>query len=106
RRNDSNPMITDRFQLVVNGWEIVNAYSELIDPVDQRERLEEQARLHSKGDAEAMVMDEDFLTAMEHGMPPISGLGMGIDRFVCLLTNQENLRDIILFPLMKPAGNE
>jgi lysyl-tRNA synthetase class 2 len=106
RRNDSNPMITDRFQLVVNGWEIVNAYSELIDPVDQRERLEEQARLHSRGDAEAMVMDEDFLTAMEHGMPPISGLGMGIDRFVCLLTNQENLRDIILFPLMKPAGNE
>lgn len=106
RRNDSNPMITDRFQLVVNGWEIVNAYSELIDPVDQRERLEEQARLHSKGDAEAMVMDEDFLTAMEHGMPPISGLGMGIDRFVCLITNQENLRDIILFPLMKPAGNE
>jgi len=106
RRNDSDPMITDRFQLVVNGWEIVNAYSELIDPVDQRERLEEQARLHSKGDAEAMVMDEDFLTAMEHGMPPISGLGMGIDRFVCLLTNQENLRDIILFPLMKPAGNE
>lgn len=106
RRNDSNPMITDRFQLVVNGWEIVNAYSELIDPVDQRERLEEQARLHSKGDAEAMVMDEDFLTAMEHGMPPISGLGMGIDRFVCLLTNQDNLRDIILFPLMKPAGNE
>jgi len=106
RRNDSNPMITDRFQLVINGWEIVNAYSELIDPVDQRERLEEQARLHSKGDAEAMVMDEDFLTAMEHGMPPISGLGMGIDRFVCLLTNQENLRDIILFPLMKPAGNE
>ena len=106
RRNDSNPMITDRFQLVVNGWEIVNAYSELIDPVDQRERLEEQARLHSKGDAEAMVMDEDFLTAMEHGMPPISGWGMGIDRFVCLLTNQANLRDIILFPLMKPAGDE
>ena len=102
RRNDKNPDVTDRFQLVINGWEVVNAYSELIDPIDQRERLREQAELHSGGDDEAMVMDEDFLTAMEHGMPPISGWGMGIDRFVCLLTNQENLRDIILFPLIKP----
>ncbi|HEB31750.1 MAG TPA: lysine--tRNA ligase [Spirochaetes bacterium] len=102
RRNDNNPAVTDRFQLVVNGWEIVNAYSELIDPIDQRERLKEQAELHSSGDSEAMVMDEDFLTAMEHGMPPISGWGMGVDRFVCLLTNQENLRDVILFPLIKP----
>jgi lysyl-tRNA synthetase class 2 len=102
RRNDSNPGVTDRFQLVVSGWEIVNAYSELIDPLDQRERLRKQAKLHRSGDSEAMVMDEDFLTAMEHGMPPISGWGMGIDRFVCLLTNQENLRDVILFPLIKP----
>ena len=102
RRNDQNPSITDRFQLVVNGWEIVNAYSELVDPVDQRERLEKQMQLHNRGDSEAMVMDEDFLTAMEHGMPPVSGWGMGIDRFVCLLTGQENLRDVILFPLMKP----
>jgi lysyl-tRNA synthetase class 2 len=102
RRNDTNPAITDRFQLVVNGWEIVNAYSELVDPVDQRERLEKQMQLHNRGDSEAMVMDEDFLTAMEHGMPPVSGWGMGIDRFVSLLTNQENLRDVILFPLMKP----
>jgi lysyl-tRNA synthetase class 2 len=102
RRNDKNPSVTDRFQLVVNGWEIVNAYSELIDPLDQRERLQEQAKLHKSGDSEAMVMDEDFLTAMEHGMPPISGWGMGVDRFVCLLTNQENLRDVILFPLIKP----
>ncbi len=103
RTNDENSRVTDRFQLVVNGWEIVNAYSELIDPIDQRQRLEQQARLHSNGDIEAMVMDEDYLTAMEHGMPPISGLGMGLDRFICLLTDQENLRDVILFPLMKPA---
>ncbi len=102
RRSDENPNITDRFQLVINGWEIVNAYSELIDPIDQRERLESQMRLHNRGDSEAMVMDEDFLTAMEHGMPPISGWGMGIDRLICLLTGQENLRDVILFPLMKP----
>jgi lysyl-tRNA synthetase class 2 len=102
RRSDANPAVTDRFQLVVKGWEIVNAYSELIDPLDQRERFEEQMKLRKKGDTEAMVMDEDFLAAMEHGMPPMSGWGMGIDRFVCLLTGQENLRDVILFPLMKP----
>jgi lysyl-tRNA synthetase class 2 len=102
RRSDENPAVTDRFQLVVNGWEIVNAYSELVDPLDQRERFEEQMKLRRKGDTEAMVTDEDFLEAMEHGMPPMSGWGMGIDRFVCLLTNQENLRDVILFPLMKP----
>lgn len=106
RRNDSDPGTTDRFQLVVNGWEIVNAYSELIDPLDQRARLMEQAKLHSRGDPEAMVMDEDFLLAMEHGMPPISGWGMGVDRFICLLTDQDNLRDVILFPLMKPGDKE
>jgi lysyl-tRNA synthetase class 2 len=103
RKNDNDSGITDRFQLVVNGWEIVNAYSELVDPVDQRVRLEEQAMLHRRGDSEAMVMDEDFLIAMEHGMPPISGWGMGVDRFICLLTNQENLRDVVLFPLMRPV---
>lgn len=102
RRNDANPALTDRFQLVVNGWEIVNAYSELVDPVDQRARFEEQARLKATGDEEAMPMDEDYLLCMEHGMPPISGWGMGIDRFVSLLTGQENLREAILFPLMRP----
>lgn len=102
RRNDENPDITDRFQLVVNGWEIVNAYSELVDPVDQRGRFEEQALLKGAGDEEALPMDEDYLLCMEHGMPPISGWGMGIDRIVCLLTNQENLREVILFPLLKP----
>jgi len=93
--------VADRFQLVVRGWEIVNAYSELVDPVDQRNRLSEQAGLKAGGDHEAMEMDEDYLLAMEHGMPPISGWGMGIDRFVALLTKQSNLRDVVLFPTMR-----
>ncbi|MBI5152476.1 lysine--tRNA ligase, partial [Candidatus Peregrinibacteria bacterium] len=76
--------------------------SELVDPIDQRTRLEEQAKLKKKGDTEAMEMDEDYLLAMEHGMPPISGWGMGIDRLIALLTSQENIKDVILFPLMKP----
>ena len=102
RRNDENPSVVDRYQLVVNGWEIVNAYSELIDPVDQRERFEEQMKAREAGDTEAMEIDEDFLLCMEHGMPPMSGWGMGIDRFVALLTEVENLRDVVLFPLMRP----
>lgn len=102
RKNDNNKLITDRFQLVVNSWEIVNAYSELVDPIDQRERLLEQAKAREKGDDEAMIMEEDFIECMEYGMPPISGWGMGIDRFVALLTNQENLREVVLFPMMKP----
>lgn len=106
RRNDNDPLITDRFQLVVNGWEVVNAYSELIDPIDQRERLLKQAIEREKGDEEAMIMEEDFITCMEYGMPPISGFGMGIDRFVALLTNQENLREVVLFPLMRPIDSE
>ncbi|MAG56703.1 MAG: lysine--tRNA ligase [Planctomycetes bacterium] len=101
RRNDDDEHITDRFQLVIRGWEIVNAYSELVDPIDQRERLEKQADLKAGGDDEAMALDEEYLLAMEHGMPPMSGWGMGIDRLVCLLTEQENLRDVVLFPLMK-----
>ncbi len=102
RRNDTDPAVADRFQLVVNGWEIVNAYSELVDPLDQRERFLEQVRAREAGDEEAMVLDEDYLTAMEHGMPPISGFGMGIDRLAALLCNQENLRDVVLFPLLRP----
>jgi lysyl-tRNA synthetase class 2 len=101
RRSDERDDVADRFQLVVKGWEIANAYSELVDPVDQRRRLEEQASLRAGGDAEAMVMDEDYLLAMEHGLPPTSGWGMGIDRFTALLTNQPNLRDVIFFPLLK-----
>ncbi len=104
RCNDENAKITDRFQLVINGWEVVNAYSELIDPIDQCRRFEDQARMKEEGDDEAMPMDEDYLTAMEYGMPPNSGWGMGIDRFVSLLTDSANLRDVVLFPLMKPVG--
>ena len=106
RRNDTNPDAVDRFQLVVDTWEVINAYSELVDPLDQRRRFEEQAALRAKGDDEAMPVDEDYLTAMEFGMPPISGWGMGIDRFVALLTEAPNLRDVVWFPLMKPLSPE
>jgi lysyl-tRNA synthetase class 2 len=106
RRSDSNPEAVDRFQLVVDTWEVINAYSELVDPIDQRQRFEEQAALRLKGDDEAMPVDEDYLTAMEFGMPPISGWGMGIDRFVALLTDAPNLRDVVWFPLMKPLTPE
>lgn len=106
RRNDENAEAVDRFQLVVDTWEVINAYSELVDPLDQRQRFEEQSALRTGGDDEAMPLDEDYLTAMEFGMPPISGWGMGIDRFVALLTEAPNLRDVVWFPLMKPATDE
>ncbi|MBI4613639.1 MAG: lysine--tRNA ligase [Planctomycetes bacterium] len=106
RKSDADPARTDRFQLLVAGWEIVNAYSELVDPLDQRARLEEQSRLRAAGDDEAMALDEDYLLAMEYGMPPISGWGMGIDRFVTLVTGQENLRDVVFFPLMRPPESD
>jgi lysyl-tRNA synthetase class 2 len=102
RRNDENPEIVDRFQLVVNGWEVVNAYSELVDPVDQAGRFDQQASAKASGDEEAHGKDDEFVKAMEHGMPPQSGWGMGIDRIVALLTQQTNLKDVVLFPLMKP----
>jgi lysyl-tRNA synthetase, class II len=102
RRSDDDPRTVDQFQLVITGWEVVKAYSELVDPLDQRARLEEQTRLRLEGDDEALDMDEDYLRAMEHGMPPISGWGMGIDRFVALLSGRDNLRDTIYFPLMRP----
>ena len=102
RKNDDNPAIVDRFQLVINGWEVVNAYSELIDPIDQMERFQSQLEAREMGDMEAMETDEDFVTCMEYGMPPMSGWGMGIDRFVALLTDTEHLRDVVLFPLLKP----
>ena len=102
RKNDDNPAVTDRFQLVLNGWEIVNAYSELIDPIDQAERFAKQGEFRDAGDDEAMQKDDEYVEAMEHGMPPISGWGMGVERVIALLTNQPNLRDVILFPLLKP----
>ena len=106
RRSDANPKVCETFQLLVNTWEVVNAYSELVDPIDQRERFIEQAKAAAGGDEEAMDMDLDYLTAMEHGMPPISGFGMGIDRIVTLLTGQDNLRDVVLFPIMRPLEED
>ncbi|MBI2636379.1 lysine--tRNA ligase [Candidatus Peregrinibacteria bacterium] len=104
RRNDDNPDITDRFQLVVGGWEVVNAYSELIDPMDQARRFDEQDKANAGGDNEAHRKDDEFVTALEYGCPPCSGWGMGVDRIVALLTQQTNLRDVVLFPLMKPLA--
>lgn len=101
RRNDKDPRIIDMFQFVVNGVEMDKAYSELVDPLIQREAFEEQARNRANGDDESFGVDEDFLLAMEHGMPPISGLGFGIDRLVALLADQQTLRDTIFFPLVK-----
>jgi lysyl-tRNA synthetase class 2 len=103
RRSDDDPTRLDMFQVVVNGWEIVKAYSELVDPVEQRARLEEQVALREAGDDETMMMEEDFIECMEHGMPPMSGLGLGIDRFVALLTDASTLRDVVLFPQMRDA---
>ncbi len=102
RRNDEDETVVDRFQLVINGWEVVNAYSELVDPIDQTQRFEQQALARAQGDAEAMEIDTDFLRCMEYGMPPISGWGMGIDRMVALLTDSHTLRDVVLFPLLRP----
>lgn len=101
RINDNNPSIVDRFQLCINGWEVTNAYSELVDPIDQDARFKNQSDAKSAGDDEVAMPDSDFVTAMEHGMPPQSGFGMGIDRIVALLTGQPNLRDVVLFPLVK-----
>lgn len=101
RRSDKDSKCLDLFQVLVNGWEVVKAYSELVDPVEQRKRLEEQAQLSKKGDKEAMMMDEDFLLSMEYGMPPMSGLGMGLERIICLLSDNPNVRDVIYFPFVR-----
>jgi lysyl-tRNA synthetase class 2 len=92
----------DKFQLVINGWEIVKAYSELVDPVDQEERFVEQTRNKKKGEEEVMEIDHEYLKTMSYGMPPISGFGLGIDRLVALLLGKLNLRDVALFPLLRP----
>lgn len=101
RRSDEDPTRLDMFQVVANSWEIVKAYSELVDPAEQRRRLEEQMALREAGDEEAMMLEEDFIEAMEYGMPPMTGLGLGIDRFVALLTDAPNLRDVVLFPQLR-----
>lgn len=106
KRNPDDPRITNRFEAFANCWEIANAFSELNDPIDQRERFEEQLRQKEYGDDEAHPMDEDFLNAIEVGLPPTGGLGIGVDRLIILLTNQASIRDVIFFPTMKPIGKE
>lgn len=100
----SKPGLTERFELMVNGKELANAYSELNDPIDQENRFKEQMRLADKGDDEAMIIDHDFLRALQYGMPPTSGIGIGIDRLCMLMIGKENIQEIMLFPQMKPEA--
>jgi lysyl-tRNA synthetase class 2 len=106
KKHRSKPGLVERFELMINGKEIANAYSELNDPVDQMERFQEQLKLSEKGDDEAMFIDLDFVRALEYGMPPTSGMGLGIDRLTMLLTNQPSIQDVLLFPQMKPLSQK
>ncbi len=98
--------LVERFELMINGKEVANAYTELNDPIDQRARFEEQVKLMERGDDEAMFIDHDFLRALEYGMPPTSGIGIGIDRLVMLMTNQPSIQEVLFFPQMRPETFE
>jgi lysyl-tRNA synthetase class 2 len=106
KKHRDNPDFTERFELMINGKEVANAYTELNDPIDQRERFEEQLNLSAKGDDEAMFIDQDFLRALEFGMPPTSGMGIGIDRLTMMLTNNTSIQEVLFFPQMKPENKE
>jgi lysyl-tRNA synthetase, class II len=104
KKHRSSKGLVERFELMVNGKELANAYSELNDPIDQRERFEDQLKLQERGDDEAMFIDHDFLRALEYGMPPTSGIGIGIDRLTMLLTNNVNIQEVLFFPQMRPEA--
>ena len=106
RRNDADPRVTDIFQVVTCGTELCKAYSELVNPITQREAFEEQLEAKAQGDDETMDLDESFMLSMEQGMPPISGLGFGIDRLMMIIFDQPSIRDVVLFPLMRPNGEK